>query len=71
MIALAMRGQCEAHCSAHWLSMGIGGRVPPLIEGTMDSARQGGAKRVRPAHEGTMESASLGSLVFHGRRGDA
>lgn len=38
MIALAMRGQWEVLRTLHWLTMDIGGRIPPLLEGTMQSA---------------------------------
>jgi hypothetical protein len=38
VFALTMGGQWEALRSSHWLSTGIGGRVPPLLEGTMESA---------------------------------
>jgi hypothetical protein len=38
VFARTMRGPWEALCSLHWLSMGIGGRVPPLLEARYASA---------------------------------
>jgi hypothetical protein len=55
LIALAHEGTMgKRYPSTHWLSMGFGGRIPPLLVVNDPRANKEGRYLIAHAHEGTM-----------------
>jgi hypothetical protein len=64
-----MVSQWKVLRSLHWLHMGIGGRIPPLLGWALALGNKEGRYRIALDHGRTMGSASLASLADHGHGG--